>query len=141
MKQGIHPDYEVVTVTCSCGNSFETKSAVGDLKVEICSECHPYFTGKQKVIDSAGRIDKFRLRYGGGEEKAEDKGKEKKKETKAKKTEAKAEKKETKAKKPKAKTEKKETKTKKAEVKAEKKEPKAEKKSESDKKDKAEAEE
>ena len=120
MKQGIHPDYDVVTVTCSCGNSFETKSAVGDLKVEICSECHPYFTGKQKVIDSAGRIDKFRLRYGGGEEKAEEKGKEKKKETQAKKTEAKAEKKETKS---------------------AKKEPKAEKKSESDTKDKAEAEE
>ncbi|MBD3275706.1 MAG: 50S ribosomal protein L31 [Candidatus Marinimicrobia bacterium] len=127
MKQGIHPDYDVVTVTCSCGNSFETKSAVGDLKVEICSECHPYFTGKQKVIDSAGRIDKFRLRYGGGEEKGGKKGKEKKKETKAKKSEAAAEKKETKS----AKTE----------TKSAKKEPKAEKKSEADKKDKAEAEE
>lgn len=64
MKKGIHPEYKMVTVTCSCGNSFQTRSATGDLKVELCSECHPFFTGKQKMIDSAGRIDKFRARYG-----------------------------------------------------------------------------
>lgn len=64
MKKDIHPDYEMGTVTCSCGNTFQTRSTAGDLKVEICSECHPFFTGKQKMIDSAGRIDKFRLRYG-----------------------------------------------------------------------------
>jgi len=64
MKKDIHPDYEMGTVTCSCGNTFQTRSTAGDLKVEICAECHPFFTGKQKVIDSAGRIDKFKLRYG-----------------------------------------------------------------------------
>ncbi len=97
MKQGIHPDYDTVTVTCSCGNSFQTRSAVGDLKVEICSACHPFFTGKQKVIDSAGRIDKYRLRYGGGEEEDKKEKKEKKQqkakaEKKNEKDEAKAEK-------------------------------------------------
>ncbi|HKJ67246.1 MAG TPA: 50S ribosomal protein L31 [bacterium] len=76
MKQDIHPEYDVVTVTCSCGNTFQTRSASGDLKVEICSECHPFFTGKQKMVDSAGRIDKFELRYG-------KKQKEKKKQQKA----------------------------------------------------------
>jgi len=64
MKEGIHPEYKVVTVTCSCGNTFQTRSTSGDLKVEICSQCHPFFTGKQKMIDSAGRIDKFEMRYG-----------------------------------------------------------------------------
>ncbi len=78
MKKDIHPDYEMGTVICSCGNTFQTRSTAGDLKVEICSECHPFFTGKQKMIDSAGRIDKFRLRYGDrgkttlDEDKAED---------------------------------------------------------------------
>ena len=76
MKKGIHPEYKMVTVTCSCGNSFQTRSATGDLKVELCSECHPFFTGKQKMIDSAGRIDKFRARYG-------ERDKEKKKKAKA----------------------------------------------------------
>jgi len=68
MKEGIHPEYKMGTVTCSCGNTFQTRTTVGDLKVEICSQCHPFFTGKQKMIDSAGRIDKFRARYGGGDE-------------------------------------------------------------------------
>lgn len=63
MKQGIHPDYQTATVTCICGSSFETRSTVGDIKLEICSECHPFFTGRQKVIDTAGRIDKFNQRF------------------------------------------------------------------------------
>ncbi|MBS1271659.1 MAG: 50S ribosomal protein L31 [Candidatus Marinimicrobia bacterium] len=77
MKKGIHPEYKMVTVTCSCGNTFETRSASGDLKVELCSECHPFFTGKQKMIDSAGRIDKFRARYGEKDDKKKDKEAEK----------------------------------------------------------------
>lgn len=64
MKQNIHPHYEVVKVTCSCGNSFETRSTLGhDLQVEVCSNCHPFFTGKQKLMDTAGQVDKFRRRY------------------------------------------------------------------------------
>jgi len=78
MKKGIHPEYKMVTVICSCGNTFQTRSVGGDLKVELCSECHPFFTGKQKMIDSAGRIDKFRARYGEKEgKKKEDKKQEK----------------------------------------------------------------
>jgi len=73
MKSDIHPEYKMVTVTCSCGNTFQTRSTTGDLKVEICGQCHPFFTGKQKVIDSAGRIDKFRMRYGKGKEKQTEK--------------------------------------------------------------------
>jgi large subunit ribosomal protein L31 len=66
MKQGIHPDYHVVKVHCACGNDFETRSAIkGDqINVEICSNCHPFFTGKQKLMDTAGRVDKFLQRYG-----------------------------------------------------------------------------
>lgn len=64
MKKGIHPEYKIATVTCACGNEFETKSTVGDLKVEICSACHPFFTGKQKLVDSAGRVEKFLKKYG-----------------------------------------------------------------------------
>ncbi|HNR66982.1 MAG TPA: 50S ribosomal protein L31 [bacterium] len=64
MKKGIHPEYKLGTVTCACGNSFQTHSTVGDLKVEICSQCHPFFTGKQKFIDTAGRVDKYRRKYG-----------------------------------------------------------------------------
>ena len=64
MKQDIHPNYEPVQVTCSCGNSFETRSTIGqDLHVEVCSKCHPFFTGKQKLMDTAGQVDKFRRRY------------------------------------------------------------------------------
>ncbi len=80
MKQDIHPEYDVVTVTCSCGNTFQTRSASGDLKVEICSECHPFFTGKQKMVDSAGRIDKFELRYGKKKKETQQEEKAKKKE-------------------------------------------------------------
>lgn len=63
MKEGIHPGYIAARVTCVCGNSFITRSTVGDIKLEICSECHPYYTGKQKVIDTAGRIDRFNQRF------------------------------------------------------------------------------
>jgi len=64
MKKGIHPKYKLATVNCACGNSFETHTTVGDLKVEICSACHPFFTGKQKLVDSAGRVEKFLKKYG-----------------------------------------------------------------------------
>ena len=68
MKPEIHPDYKDINVTCSCGNSFQTRSTLGkdDLQVEVCSKCHPFYTGKQKILDSAGQIDKFRKRFGGG---------------------------------------------------------------------------
>jgi large subunit ribosomal protein L31 len=64
MKQGIHPDYKKVTVKCACGETFETGSVKDSLTVEICSKCHPFYTGKQKLVDSAGRVDKFKKRYG-----------------------------------------------------------------------------
>ncbi|MHB8405390.1 MAG: 50S ribosomal protein L31 [Gammaproteobacteria bacterium] len=64
MKPSIHPEYKEITVTCSCGNSFVTRSTLGrDLHVEVCSSCHPFFTGKQKIVDTAGRVDKFRKKY------------------------------------------------------------------------------
>lgn len=63
MKEGLHPKYEVTTVTCACGNTFETRSTRSDIRVEICSNCHPFFTGKQKLIDTAGRIEKFQKKY------------------------------------------------------------------------------
>ena len=68
MKKGIHPEYQMSRVTCACGNTFETRSTASDLHVEICSECHPFFTGKQKLVDSAGRVEKFRRKYGISEE-------------------------------------------------------------------------
>lgn len=64
MKTDIHPEYKTVTVTCSCGNSFETRSTADSLSVELCSECHPFYTGKQKLVDTGGRIDRFERRYG-----------------------------------------------------------------------------
>ena len=63
MKTAIHPKYEAVKVTCSCGNTFETRSTVGEIRLEICSACHPFYTGTQRLIDTAGRVDKFRKRY------------------------------------------------------------------------------
>ncbi|EJL40366.1 50S ribosomal protein L31 [Brevibacillus agri] len=63
MKQGIHPKYNVVTVTCACGNEFESGSVKQALKVEICSNCHPFFTGKQKFVDAGGRVDRFKRKY------------------------------------------------------------------------------
>ena len=65
MKAEIHPAYDDITVTCSCGNSFETRSTAGKaLNIEVCSQCHPFFTGKQKLLDTAGRVDNFRQKYG-----------------------------------------------------------------------------
>ena len=66
MKPEIHPSYEAVKVTCSCGNEFETRSTISrdELHVEVCSQCHPFYTGKQKVLDTAGRVDKFKQKYG-----------------------------------------------------------------------------
>ncbi len=64
MKQGIHPEYNTINITCSCGETIETRSTLGrDLTVEVCSSCHPFYTGKQKIVDSAGRVDKFRRKY------------------------------------------------------------------------------
>jgi large subunit ribosomal protein L31 len=63
MKQGIHPTYELATVRCSCGNTFQTKSTKGDLRVELCSNCHPFYTGKQKLVDTGGRVERFQRRY------------------------------------------------------------------------------
>lgn len=64
MKKGIHPKYEECKVSCSCGNKFTTRSTVSSFEVEICAMCHPFYTGKQKYIDTAGRIDKFKKKYG-----------------------------------------------------------------------------
>jgi large subunit ribosomal protein L31 len=64
MKAGIHPDYKEIQVTCTCGNQFHTRSTIGqDLQVEVCSNCHPFYTGKQKIVDTGGRVDKFRKKY------------------------------------------------------------------------------
>ena len=64
MKEGIHPKYHKILVTCACGNQFETRSTKAEIRMEICSACHPFFTGKQKLIDSAGRIERFQKKYG-----------------------------------------------------------------------------
>jgi large subunit ribosomal protein L31 len=64
MKQGIHPQYNTVRVHCACGNEFETRSTSKDIHVEICAVCHPYFTGRQKLIDTAGRVERFRQKWG-----------------------------------------------------------------------------
>lgn len=63
MKKDIHPNYVEATITCACGNVIQTRSTEKDIKVEICSACHPFFTGKQKLVDTAGRIDRFKKRY------------------------------------------------------------------------------
>lgn len=64
MKQGIHPNYKTVDVKCACGNSFETKSTKDEIRIEICSECHPFYTGTQKQVDRGGRADKFKQKFG-----------------------------------------------------------------------------
>ncbi len=64
MRKGIHPEYIESSITCACGNTFTTRSTKKEIRVEICSQCHPFFTGKQKFIDSAGRVEKFRKKYG-----------------------------------------------------------------------------
>ena len=63
MKKDIHPEYHRAVVHCACGNDFETGSTVKDIRVEICSKCHPFFTGKQKLVDTTGRVEKFRTKY------------------------------------------------------------------------------
>ncbi|HZK12145.1 MAG TPA: 50S ribosomal protein L31 [Atribacterota bacterium] len=63
MKKDIHPKYEKATISCACGNTFETGSTKKNMKVEICSVCHPFFTGKQKIIDTAGRVERFNKKY------------------------------------------------------------------------------
>ncbi len=64
MKEGIHPPYQKTKITCACGTSYEVGSAKTDLKVEICSNCHPFFTGKQKFVDTGGRVERFKRKYG-----------------------------------------------------------------------------
>jgi large subunit ribosomal protein L31 len=69
MKEGIHPAYAETTITCVCGNVIKTRSSKKDIKVEICSNCHPFMTGKQKIIDTAGRVERFQNKYSGKEKK------------------------------------------------------------------------
>ena len=64
MKADIHPEYMATSVRCACGNEFATRSTVPEIRVEICSACHPFFTGKQKIVDAAGKVERFRRRYG-----------------------------------------------------------------------------
>lgn len=80
MKEGIHPEYKETTISCACGNVITTRSTRKDIKIEICSKCHPFMTGKQKIIDTAGRVDRFKKKYA-----AQEAAKEAAKEEKAKK--------------------------------------------------------
>ena len=64
MKANIHPDYKLSNVTCSCGHTFQVYGTMGDQRIELCSECHPFYTGKQKLVDTAGRIEQFKKKYG-----------------------------------------------------------------------------
>ena len=64
MKPGIHPDYQPTTIRCACGATYETRSTKPNITVEICSKCHPFYTGKQKLVDTSGRVDKFNKKYG-----------------------------------------------------------------------------
>jgi len=70
MKEGIHPEYKEATVTCVCGNVFKTRSTKPEIKTEICSQCHAFMTGKQKIMDTAGRVERFKRKYAGLEKKA-----------------------------------------------------------------------
>ena len=63
MKADLHPKYQTLTVHCACGNSFETRSTASNIHVEVCAQCHPYYTGKQRLVDTAGRVDRFRRKY------------------------------------------------------------------------------
>ena len=67
MKANLHPVYHKITAVCACGNQFETRSTRASIHVEVCSVCHPYFTGRQRLVDTAGRVDRFRRKYGGSE--------------------------------------------------------------------------
>lgn len=71
MRKGIHPKYEETTVTCGCGNVITTRSTKKDIKTEVCSACHPFYTGQQKFIDTAGRVEKFQKKFGWGKKKEE----------------------------------------------------------------------
>jgi large subunit ribosomal protein L31 len=64
VKADLHPMYKTLSVVCACGNKFETRSTSNNIHVEVCSQCHPYFTGKQRMLDTAGRVDRFRRKYG-----------------------------------------------------------------------------
>ncbi|MCI7767763.1 MAG: 50S ribosomal protein L31 [Oscillospiraceae bacterium] len=64
MREGIHPNYVETTITCACGNVIKTRSTKEDIRVEICSKCHPFYTGKQKLVDTGGRVDRFKKRFG-----------------------------------------------------------------------------
>jgi large subunit ribosomal protein L31 len=64
MKDGIHPDYDLVTVSCACGNTFQTRSTRKELAADVCGACHPFYTGKQRLVDTQGRVDRFRKKYG-----------------------------------------------------------------------------
>ena len=77
MKKGIHPEYKDTTITCGCGEKITTRSTKQNIAVGICSKCHPFFTGKQKFVDTAGRVEKFQRRYGWGQAKPEEKPAEK----------------------------------------------------------------
>ncbi len=70
MKADIHPEYKSATVVCHCGNTFKTRSTKGDIHIEICSSCHPFYTGKQKIVDTEGRVERFYKRYGKQQAKA-----------------------------------------------------------------------
>ena len=72
MKQGIHPEYKMINVHCACGNSFDTRATTDNIAVEICSACHPFFTGKQNLIDTAGRIEKYMQKYNLADKKSND---------------------------------------------------------------------
>ena len=72
MKQGIHPEYKMINVHCACGNSFDTRATTDNIAVEICSACHPFFTGKQNLIDTAGRIEKYMQKYNLSDKKSND---------------------------------------------------------------------
>jgi large subunit ribosomal protein L31 len=76
MKKGIHPEYVEATVTCACGNTFTTRATVAEMKVDICNQCHPFYTGKQKFVDTTGRVERFQKKFGGEYfQKAKDKAK------------------------------------------------------------------
>jgi large subunit ribosomal protein L31 len=64
MREGIHPEYVTATVRCSCGNTFQTRSTKPEIRLELCSACHPFYTGKQKLVDTGGRVERFQRRYG-----------------------------------------------------------------------------
>jgi large subunit ribosomal protein L31 len=73
MKTDIHPEYATATVHCACGNKFETRSTIADISTDVCAECHPFYTGKQRLVDTAGRVERFRQKYLTKDAKAEEK--------------------------------------------------------------------